>query len=128
MFLKTWDGMSWQHESSTHHFFFLTWVFYTLLWAIYMCYISVSVYHITRLNTVINKKNEERATAYHMLLYQSLRLTNPLTLDMRKTVSAFVKRISGSMNSGWLISHQESAPTCKARNISSLLKVKRSIH
>jgi hypothetical protein len=49
---------------------------------------------------------------------------------MRKAVSTFVKRISGSMNSGWLISHQESAPTYKAepRNISSLLKIKRNIH
>jgi len=89
-----------------------------------MCYISVSVYHITRLNTVINKKNDEWATAYHMLLYQSLRLTNPRTLEMRTTVGIYVKRISGSMNSRWLISHHESAPTYKAepRNISSLLK------
>ena len=95
-----------------------------------MCYISVSVYHITQLNTVINKKNEKWATAYHMLLYQSLRLTNPRTLEMRKTVGIFVKRISGSMNSRWLISHQENAPTYKAepRNISSLLKNKRNIH
>jgi hypothetical protein len=95
--------MSWQHESLTFHFF--TWVFYTLLWAINMCYISVSVYHITRLNTVLNKKNEEWATAYHMLLYHSLRLTNPRTLEMRTTVGIYVKRISGSMNTRWLISH-----------------------
>jgi hypothetical protein len=95
-----------------------------------MCYMSVSVYRITRLNTVINKKNEEWATAYHMLLYHSPRLTNPRTLEMRTTVSSFVHRISGSVNSGWLISRQERAPTYKAkpRNISSLGKNKRNIH
>jgi hypothetical protein len=94
-----------------------------------MCYMSVSVYRITRLNTIINKKNEEWATAYHMLLYQSLRLTNPRTLEMRTTVSTLVQCISGSVDSGWLISRQERAPTNKVepRNISSLRKNTRNI-